>query len=323
MDLTTQLGPLLLKNPVMPASGTFGYGLEFEPYMDLSRLGAIVVKGLSLEPRPGNPAPRIWETPSGMLNAIGLQNVGVHTFLEEKLPLLRPFGTPVIANVLGNTIDDYVAVSRLLAGAEGVSALELNISCPNVKEGGIHFANDPAQTGRVTETVRRAIGPFPLIVKLSPNVTDIVPFARACRDAGADAVSLVNTFVGFAMDLERMEPRIANITGGLSGPAIKPLAQRLVLEVTRNVDIPVIAIGGIMTGMDALEFIALGACAVQVGTANYVHPDATVSILDEMKEWCQAHGVSSIQEFRGAFLRKHSALLRRPQPEPSSPQEEK
>jgi dihydroorotate dehydrogenase (NAD+) catalytic subunit len=309
MDLSTTVGPLLFRNPVMTASGTFGYGLEFEPYLDLNRLGALVVKGLSLKPRPGNPAPRIYETASGMLNAIGLQNVGVEAFIREKLPLLRHYRTPIIANALGNTIDDYVEVCGRLAAAPGVDGVELNISCPNVTEGGIHFANDPRQTYAVTAAVRAAIGRFPLIVKLSPNVTDIVAFARACQEAGADAVSLVNTFVGLAIDIERMAPRLANVTGGLSGPAIKPLAQRMVYDVCRNVDIPVIGIGGIMTATDALEYLALGARAIQVGTANYIRPAVTVEILDGMEDWCQRHGIEQIRSFIGQFLR-------RPQPEP-------
>lgn len=304
MDLRTTIGPLTLQNPVMTASGTFGYGLEFEPYMDLNRLGALVVKGLSLKPRPGNPAPRIFETPSGMLNAIGLQNVGVDAFLREKLPQLRHVRVPIIANTLGNTVDEYVEVCGRLAGATGIAAIELNISCPNVKEGGIQFANDPAQARAVTAAVRAAIGAFPLIVKLSPNVTDIVAFARACRDAGADAVSLVNTFVGLAIDLEKMAPRLANVTGGLSGPAIKPLAQRMVHDVCRSVDIPVIGIGGIMTATDALEYLALGARAVQVGTANYIRPAVTLEIIDGIEDWCRRHGIEEIQTFIGQFLRR-------------------
>lgn len=306
MDLTTLIGPLTLKNPVMTASGTFGYGLEFEPYFDLGRLGAIVIKGLSLAPRPGNPAPRIYETASGMLNAIGLQNVGVDAFIRDKLPLLRRFHTPVIANALGNTVDEYVRVCRRLAEADGVAAIELNISCPNVKEGGIQFAASPDQAARVTEAVRAALGGFPLIVKLSPNVTHIVPFARACREAGADAVSLVNTFVGLAIDVETLRPRLANITGGLSGPAIKPLAQRMVYEVSRAVDIPVIGIGGIMTGTDALEYMALGACAVQVGTANYIRPAATMDVLHGIEEFGRRHGLERIADFVGAFNRQNT-----------------
>ncbi|MBP7865295.1 MAG: dihydroorotate dehydrogenase [Acidobacteria bacterium] len=303
MDLRTRVGPLVLANPVMTASGTFGYGLEFEPYLDLSRLGAVVVKGLSLEPRPGNPSPRIWETAAGMLNAIGLQNVGVETFLRDKLPPLRRFNVPVIANALGNSVEEYAEVCGLLASADGIAAVELNISCPNVKAGGIHFAGDPAQTAKVTAAARKAMGSKPLIVKLSPNVTDIAPFARACKDEGADAVSLVNTFVGMAIDVETLRPRLANVIGGLSGPAIKPLAQRMVWEVCRKVDIPVIAIGGIMTGVDAAEYLALGARAVQVGTASYVRPDAAVQVLDELAAWGDAHGYVSTDALSGAFLR--------------------
>jgi len=306
MDLSVQIGPLRLKNPVMTASGTFGYGLEFAEYLDLNALGAIVVKGLSLRPRPGNAPPRIYETAAGMLNAIGLQNVGIEEFLTRKLPELRRYHTPIIANALGNTIDEYTEVCRQLAAADGIAAVEINVSCPNVKEGGIHFATEPAQTGRVTEAVRRVMGDMPLIVKLSPNVTHIVPFARACQSAGADAVSLVNTFVGIAIDLDTMRPRLSNLTGGLSGPAIKPLAQRLVWEVCRNVDIPVIGIGGIMNATDALEYMALGAVAVQVGTANFVRPDAARQIVAGMTEFCAARGIARLENFVGAFLRRET-----------------
>jgi len=303
MDLSTQIGPLTLANPVMVASGTFGYGLEFEPYLDLGRLGAIVVKGLSLKPRPGNPNPRIWETAAGMLNAIGLQNVGIDAFLRDKLPLLRKFSTPIIANVLGNSVEEYVEASLKLSREEGLAGIELNISCPNVTAAGIHFATDPGQTARVTAAVRQAIGAFPLIVKLSPNVTDIVPFAAACQDAGADAVSLINTFVGLAIDVETLQPRLANVTGGLSGPAIKPLAQRMVWEVCRRLSIPVIGIGGIMTAVDALEYLALGARAVQVGTANYVNPAVTAEIIDGVTQYLERHRYPDAAAFRGAFLR--------------------
>jgi len=303
MDLSTQIGPLTLANPVMVASGTFGYGLEFEPYLDLGRLGAIVVKGLSLKPRPGNPNPRIWETAAGMLNAIGLQNVGIDAFLRDKLPLLRKFSTPIIANVLGNSVEEYVEASLKLSREEGLAGIELNISCPNVTAGGSHFATDPGQTARVTAAVRQAIGAFPLIVKLSPNVTDIVPFAAACQDAGADAVSLINTFVGLAIDVETLQPRLANVTGGLSGPAIKPLAQRMVWEVCRRLSIPVIGIGGIMTAVDALEYLALGARAVQVGTANYVNPAVTAEIIDGVTQYLERHRYPDAAAFRGAFLR--------------------
>ncbi|MBN2431455.1 MAG: dihydroorotate dehydrogenase [Acidobacteria bacterium] len=307
MDLSVQIGPLRLKNPVMTASGTFGYGLEFADYLDLNALGAIVVKGLSLQPRPGNAPPRIYETAAGMLNAIGLQNVGVEEFVTTKLPALRQYDTPIIANALGNTIEEYTEVCRVLAHTEGIAAVEINVSCPNVKEGGIHFATEPAQTGRVTEAVRRVMGDMPLIVKLSPNVTHIVPFARACRAAGADAVSLVNTFVGIAIDLDTMRPRLSNLTGGLSGPAIKPLAQRLVWEVCRDVDIPVIGIGGIMNATDALEYMALGAVAVQVGTANFIRPDAARQIVAGMADFCAARGITRLENFIGAFLRRETS----------------
>jgi len=306
MDLSVRVGSLQLKNPVMTASGTFGYGMEFDPYMDLNDLGAIVVKGLSLKPRRGNPPPRITETSSGMLNAIGLQNIGVEAFIREKLPFLKKFRTPVVANALGNTVEDYAEICRILSRTDGIAAVEVNVSCPNVKEGGIHFATEPAQTARVTQAVRNAIGDFPLIIKLSPNVTDIIPFARACQDSGADAVSLVNTFVGTAIDVETMQPRLFNVIGGLSGPAIKPLAQRLVMEVCRKVDIPVIGIGGIMNATDALEYLALGACAIQVGTASFIRPDTSVQVLKGIQVFCKTNGISRIQDFIGEFLRRNS-----------------
>lgn len=305
MNLETRIGPLTLQNPIMTASGTFGYGIEFSPYFDIRALGAIVVKGLSLQPRPGNPSPRIFETPAGMLNSIGLQNVGLESFLREKLPALRELGVPVIANVLGNTLDEYVELSRRLAQTEGVCAVEINISCPNVCAGGIQFAADPAATAEVTAVIRKAIGAFPMIVKLSPNVTSIVPFARACQEEGADAISLINTYVGIAIDVETMQPRMANIIGGLSGPAIKPLAQKLVYDVCRSVNIPVIGIGGISSGIDVVEYLALGARAVQVGTANFISPEASYRILHQFESWMASHGYPDLEPLIGAFHRQN------------------
>ena len=304
MNLETKIGPLTLKNPIMTASGTFGYGIEFSPYFDISTLGAIVVKGLSLLPRPGNPSPRIYETPAGMLNSIGLQNVGLEAFLQDKLPALRNIEVPVIVNVLGSTLEEYVELSRRLSRTEGISAIEINISCPNVCAGGIQFSADPAATALVTSTIRKAIGDFPMIVKLSPNVTSVVPFARACQDEGADAVSLINTFVGIAIDVETMQPRMANIIGGLSGPAIKPLAQKLVYDVYKEVKIPIIGIGGISTGLDVVEYLALGARAVQVGTANFISPEASHRICQQFETWTSAHDYPDMNALIGSFHRR-------------------
>ena len=306
MNLETRIGPLTLKNPIMTASGTFGYGIEFTPYFDISALGAVVVKGLSMQPRPGNSAPRICETPAGMLNSIGLQNVGLESFLREKLPALRDIGVPVIVNILGSTLEEYVELSVRLAQTEGISAVEINISCPNVCAGGIQFSADPAATAQVTSAIRKAIGNFPMIVKLSPNVASIVPFARACQEEGADAISLINTYVGIAIDVETMQPRLANVIGGLSGPAVKPLAQKLVFDVCKSVQIPVIGMGGISSGIDVVEFLALGARAVQVGTANFISPDASFRILQQFEAWTAAHGYPDLNALIGAFQRRSS-----------------
>lgn len=301
LDLSVDIGPLHLKNPVLVASGTFGYGLESDPYLDPSLLGGVIVKGLSLKPRPGNPGPRVWETASGMLNAIGLQNIGVEAFLRDKLPALSERGVTVIANILGNTVEEYSELASVLSASGGVAALEVNVSCPNVKEGGIHFSSDPRLTARVTEAVKLAAGAVPVIVKLSPNSGDIVPYARACKGAGADAVSLINTLVGLAIDAETLKPRLANLTGGLSGPAIKPVAQRMVWEVRNAVDIPIIGVGGIMSGSDALEYLALGASAIQVGTANYVRPDAPVQVLRGIVDYCDRKEIGRVRDFVGSF----------------------
>ncbi len=287
------------KNPVWTASGTFGYGEEFSRYTDLKRLGAIVVKGLSLRPRQGNPPPRIAETPCGMLNAIGLQNVGVDNFIKKKLPFLRKIKTPVIANIFGETIEEYCEVARRLEEAGGITAIEINISCPNVKKGGIVFGTDPSEARRVVSAVRAATR-LPLITKLSPNVTDIKIMARAVVDAGSDAISLINTITGMAIDVERRRPRLRTITGGLSGPAIRPIAVRMVWEVYNAVKAPIIGMGGIMTTEDALEFIIAGATAVQVGTANFVDPDAAVKVVDGIEAYLKRHGVS-VKELTGSL----------------------
>ena len=268
---TVTIAGIKFKNPVMVASGTFGYGEEYSTYIDLNRLGAIVTKGLSIKPKLGNPTPRIIETASGMLNAIGLQNVGIEAFIKDKLPFVRQFDVPVIANFFGNTLEEYGEAARMLSGGDGVYALEVNISCPNVKEGGIVFGTDPKAAASVISLVRRSTK-LPVIAKLSPNVTDITIMAKAVEEAGADAVSLINTLTGMAIDVKTRRPRLANITGGLSGPAIKPVAVRMVWQVANAIKLPVIGIGGIMTAEDALEFIIAGATAVQVGTANFINP---------------------------------------------------
>ena len=299
-DLSVAIGRLRLKNPVMSASGTFGYGEEYAPYVDLNRLGAIVVKGLSLEPRNGNPSPRIRETAAGMLNAIGLQNVGVRAFIAEKLPYLRGFDTAVIANIFAETAAEYGRVAGILTTAPGVHGIEVNISCPNVKRGGIAFGAHPDAAAEVTAMVRRETD-LPVIVKLTPNVTDITEVARAVEDAGADAVSLINTLTGMSIDIETRRPHLANVTGGLSGPAIRPVALRMVWQVVRSVHVPVIGIGGIMTAGDALEFLIAGARAVQVGTANFVNPSVTGAIIDGIAEYLARHGIGHMTELIGSL----------------------
>jgi dihydroorotate dehydrogenase (NAD+) catalytic subunit len=291
--LNVQLGPLRLKNPIVTASGTFGYGLEFTDWVDLARLGGLCTKGLSLRPHAGNAPPRICETPAGMLNAIGLQNIGVEAFLSEKLPRLRSMGATVIANVWGDLEEDYVAIVKALEGAQGLAAVELNISCPNVEKGGMLFGNSPSATASLVARVRE-VTRFPLIVKLSPNAPDLVESARAARNAGADVLSLVNTFVGMAIDPETARPRLSFGTGGLSGPAIKPLAVRMVYQVARALpDTPLMGIGGISSLSDVLEFLAAGATAVQVGTANFVEPGVSQRLVEELEQHCVARGVAA------------------------------
>ncbi len=282
LDLT--IVGIHFENPVLTASGTFGYGQEFAHLIDLNRLGGICVKGISAQPMPGNPAPRIYETDSGMLNAIGLQNVGAERFLEEKLPFLRSIRARVIVNVFGYSTEDYVRAIEILNGGDGIDAYELNISCPNTRCGGMVYGNDPKLTEEVVSASKRAAR-FPLIVKLSPNVTDITELARAAETAGADALSLVNTFVGMAIDVETRTPRISNITAGLSGPAIKPVAVRMVYQTARAVSIPLIGIGGIASAEDALEFIIAGASAIQVGTANFYAPETALNVIGGMRDY--------------------------------------
>jgi dihydroorotate dehydrogenase (NAD+) catalytic subunit len=298
MDLSVQIGSLRLKNPIIAASGCFGYGVEYADVVDLSALGALVTKGLFLEAREGHPAPRIVETPSGMLNAIGLQGIGAKRFIEEKMPELRARGATVIVNVCGTTVHEYVEVSRLLSDAEGVAAIELNISCPNIKEGGIQFGCSLNGTFDVVSAVRKATR-LPVIPKLTPNVTDVASFARAAEEAGADAVSLVNTFLAMVIDVETRKPAISNGVGGLSGPAIRPIAVRMVNECRRLVKIPVIGMGGIADARDALEFIIAGADAVQVGTANFVDPFIWTKLLDGIRDYGRRHDIARVGDLVG------------------------
>jgi dihydroorotate dehydrogenase (NAD+) catalytic subunit len=304
MDLSVTLAgerPLHLKNPVITASGTFGYGVEFSPYGDLTSLGAIVVKGLSLKPRSGNPTPRIAETTSGMLNAVGLQNDGVESFVRHTLPRLPWQNLPVIANIYATEPQDFAELGAILAAEEGIAALEVNISCPNVKQGGILFGQDPRLAAAVTKAVRKAAPGKHLIVKLSPNVTDIAAIARAVADAGADSLACINTLSGMAVDVRSRRPRLANVIGGLSGPAIKPVALRCVWQVCNAVSIPVVGLGGIASAEDALEFILVGASAVQVGTANFFRPDFAFDLVRELPKACEKLGVHSLEELRGSL----------------------
>uniref|UniRef100_A0A7C4MMV2 Dihydroorotate dehydrogenase n=1 Tax=Desulfatirhabdium butyrativorans TaxID=340467 RepID=A0A7C4MMV2_9BACT len=301
IDWQVAIGSLRLNNPVLTASGTFGYGLEFSELVDLSSLGGIIVKGLSLTPSRGNPPPRIVETACGMLNAIGLENVGIDRFLNEKLPLLRNIPTAVIVNIYGKEIEDYAEISRRLDAAEGVSAIEINISCPNVRAGGVAFGTDPNMAHAVVHAVRKATR-LPIIAKLTPNVTDITVIARAAEDAGADAVSLINTLTGMAIDIETRRPKLANVTGGLSGPAIKPVALRMVWQTARAVSIPVIGIGGILNASDAIEFFIAGASAIEVGTANFINPKATMDILAGIEAYCHRQGIWKLSELVGSLV---------------------
>ena len=299
----TQMGVnvagMTLRNPVMTASGTFGYGEEFSDYVDLTRLGAYITKGLCMHARPGNPTPRIYETPSGMLNAIGLQNVGIDAFIEKKLPFIRSVDTPCIVNFFGETPGEYAEMAARLDALPEVAALEMNISCPNVRQGGIIFGTDPDCAAGIVKACR-AETKKPLIVKLSPNVTDIVLMAKACADAGADSLSLINTLIGMAIDINKRCPVLANITGGLSGPAVKPVALRMVWAVSRAVKLPIIGIGGIMTATDVVEFLMAGATAVQVGTASFINPGAAQTIVEDLEAWLAAHGERDVRNLIGA-----------------------
>lgn len=299
-DMSVDIAGIKLRNPVMPASGTFGYGEEYTPFIDMEKIGAIVTKGLSLKPKAGNPTPRIAETVSGMLNAIGLQNVGIDAFLQHKMPFLRTVNTPIIANFFGNTLEEYGEVAKRLNDIPEIAAGELNISCPNVKQGGIVFGTDPKAASEVVALVRKNLQK-PLIVKLTPNVTDITVIARAVEEAGADAIACINTLTGMSVDVNTRKPRIANRTGGLSGPAIRPVAVRMVHQVVQSVSVPVIGIGGIVKAMDALEFLIVGAKAVQVGTANFVDPTAMISIIDGIEAFLVAEGIDDIHELIGSL----------------------
>ena len=289
-----------MKNPVMTASGTFGYGSEYNEFVDLDHLGGIIVKGLSLEPSKGNPPPRIVETSGGMLNAIGLENVGIDAFITEKLPFLKNFSTPVIANIYGRDVDEYAALASRVEVTDGIAGVEVNISCPNVKLGGIAFGADPDSAHRVVQAVRDQTTKH-VMVKLSPNVTDIVEIACRVEDAGADSISLINTLTGMAVDIDTCRPKLANITGGLSGPAIKPIALRMVWQVAQKVGIPVIGVGGIVTAQDALEFLVVGATAVQVGTANFINPRATLEIVKRIGRFVEQKKLNSILAIVGSL----------------------
>jgi len=297
-DLSVDFAGIRLKNPVLTASGTFGYGEEYAEFVDLNRLGGVIVKGISLKPIAGNPPPRIWETPSGMLNAIGLENPGVDVFISEKLPYLRKFDTAVIVNVFGYSLEEYVGVVERLEGVPGISGLEVNISCPNVKAGGIVFGTNVKAANTLLSAVRKATK-LPVIAKLSPNVTDITEFARAARDAGCDGLSLINTLIGMAIDVRCRRPRLANCTGGLSGPAIRPVAVRMVWQVAKAVNLPVIGMGGIVTAEDALEFILAGASAVAVGTANFMNPRATIDVLEGIEAFMTEQVIGGMEGLIG------------------------
>ena len=300
IDLSINIGSLKLKNPVLLASGTVGYGNEISQLTDISKLGGIVTKSLSLKPRKGNPPQRIVETPSGMLNAIGLANVGVEVFIKEKIPFLKELNTTLICNIAASSIEEYVECVKILTGEETIQAFEINVSCPNVREGGLIFGNDLSSVGRITEQVRAATNK-PIIIKLSPNVPKISDFAEIVRKEGGDAVSAINTLVGASFDIYTKRPKIKNITGGLSGPAIKPVAIAKVLEIKRNVDIPIIGLGGIMNWKDAVEFMIVGASAIQVGTANFINPNTGNEIVDGLTEFCAQQKIQKLSEMIGSY----------------------
>ena len=300
VQLSTKIGSLELKNPVMTASGTFGYGTEYADFMDINRLGAIIVKGTTLNPRQGNPYPRMAETPSGMLNAVGLQNKGVDYFVDHIYPEVQKIQTNIIVNVSGSSIDDYVQTASIINTLDDIPAIELNISCPNVKQGGMAFGVNPDSAAQVVSAVRKAYDKT-LIVKLSPNVTDITEIARAVEGAGADSVSLINTMLGMAIDAEKRKPILSTITGGMSGPAVKPVALRMVWQTAKAVKIPVIGLGGICSATDAIEFLLAGASAIQIGTANFIDPSISEKVIDGIADYLQRHNFNSVQDIIGAL----------------------
>ena len=299
-NMQVNIGGIEISNPVMTASGTFGYAKEYESLVDLNRIGAIIVKGLSLEPSKGNPPPRVVETPCGMMNAIGLENVGLTAFIEEKTPFLKQLETPVFVNIYGKSIAEYAELASRLEDIDVVSGIEVNISCPNVKSGGMAFGAYPKSTAEVVKAIRKQTG-RPLMVKLSPNVTDITEIAKAAEGEGTDSISLINTLTGMAIDIETRRPKLANITGGLSGPAIKPVALRMVWQVVQTVNVPVIGIGGIMTAKDALEFLIVGATAIQVGTANFINPHITIDIIDGIEAFLMQRNITDITDIIGTL----------------------
>ncbi len=299
-DLSVDIGGIKLNNPVMTASGTFGYAQEFKSFIDLNKIGAIIVKGLSLEPSKGNKPPRIVETPCGMLNAIGLENIGIGAFIKNVLPFLKTLSAPTIVNIYGTSIDEYSMLAEVIEDIEEIAGIEVNISCPNVKKGGIAFGIDPKSAYKVTKAVRKNTSK-PLMVKLSPNVTDITEIAASAADAGADSLSLINTITGMAIDIQTKRPKLSNITGGLSGPAIKPIALRMVWQVAQKVEIPVVGIGGIICADDAIEFIIAGATAIQIGTANFINPRATVEIIEGIEIFLMDRNISSVAELVGTL----------------------
>lgn len=300
VDLSVQVGPLTFRNPVMLASGTVGYGNEISEFTDLNKLGAIFTKSLSLKPRKGNPPQRIVETPAGMLNAIGLTNVGVEVFLKEKIPFLKKFDVPLICNIAASTVEEYVECTRILTQEDTIKAFEINVSCPNVREGGLLFGNDLKAVGTITEKVRTATNK-PIIMKLSPNVSYIAPFAKVCKENGANAVSAINTLVGTAFNINNRKPKINNVTGGLSGPAIKPIALAKVFEISKEVDIPIIGIGGIMDWKDVIEFMIAGSSAIQIGTLNFIDPGAPGKIIKQLEDFCVKNNIEKISSLTASY----------------------
>jgi dihydroorotate dehydrogenase (NAD+) catalytic subunit len=301
VDLSVKIGPMTFRNPILLASGTVGYGNEISEFIDLNKIGGIVTKSLSLKPRKGNPPQRIVETPSGMLNAIGLANVGVEEYIKEKIPFIEKYDVPLICNIAASTIEEYVECTRILTEQDAVDAFEINVSCPNVKEGGLQFGNNVAAVGKITEKVK-SVTRKPVIIKLSPNVSYISEFAQAVKDSGGDAVSAINTLVGTAFNIFTRKPKIRNVNGGLSGPAIKPVAIAKVLEIYQKVDIPIIGVGGIMDWKDVLEFMIAGSSAVQIGTLNFIDPTAPMKIIKELEEYCLDAGLSKLSGLTGSYI---------------------